>query len=167
MRIDVFGLTFAETALVLLFGVFAAMLAGKTEENRALKEISGQRQQIATLQQDLKTERQNNTTLTRNMAELLPKLRSSAFPSCAETGIAEGWLFTATVKGRDAFEVDGISLTLSNLLNNYSTQLRQATESECRERVRLYVGKDISGADYEYALRRISQHFYVGYMGSR
>ena len=137
MRIDVFGLTFAETALVLLFGVFAAMLAGKTEENRALKEITGQREQIATLQQDLKTERQNNTTLTRNIAELQPKLRSSAFPSCAETGITEGWLFTATVKGRDAFEIDGTSLTMANLLNNYSTQLRKANTSECRERVRL------------------------------
>jgi hypothetical protein len=167
MRIDVFGLTFAETALVLLFGVFAAMLAGKTEENRALKEISGQREQIATLQRDLKTERQNNTILTRNMAELLPKLRSSAFPSCAEKGISEGWLFTATVKGMDAFEIDGISLTLADLLENYSTQLRKATASECRERIRLYVSKDISGADYEYALRRISQSFYVGYMGSR
>lgn len=167
MRIDVFGLTFAETALVLLFGVFAAMLAGKAEENRALKEITSQREQIATLQGDLKTERQNNTTIARDMAELLPKLRSSAFPSCAEKGITEGWLFTATVKGRDAFEIDGISLTLAKLLNDYSIQLQKATASECRERIRLYVGKDISGADYEYALRRISQSFYVAYMGSR
>jgi hypothetical protein len=167
MRIDVLGLTLAETALVLLFAIFSALLASKAEENRALKRATGQQEQIAALQRDLNSERQSNSDLSRRMAALLPKLRSSAFPSCAETGKAQGWLFTATVRGRDAYEIDGDRLTLADLIKKYSEPLREASTAECRQRIRLYVSNEISGEEYEYAMRRVSQYFYVGYMGPR
>ncbi|GEM_PF-4237656 len=167
MRIDIFGLTFAETALVLLFGVFAALLAGKAEENRVLSEAKIQQEHMATMQASLDAEKQRSASLSRKLESLAPKLRSSVLPSCAETGLTQGWLFTATVKSSDSYEIDGASLNLSKLLEVYSAQLQQASGAECRERIRLYVGEGISGADYEYALRRISQYFYVAYMGSR
>lgn len=167
MRIDVFGLTLAETAFVLLFALFAALLAGTMAEKQTLRQASGQAEKIAALQRDLNAERQSKAELSRQMAILLPKLRSSAFPSCAETGKAQGWLFTATVRGVDAYEVDGVLLTLADLLKSYSSQLKDADKAECRQRIRLYVGNDVSGGAYEYAMRRVGQYFYVGYMGPR
>ncbi len=100
------------------------------------------------------------------MDALLPKLRSTAFPTCVAVGKAKDWLFTATVRGRDAYEIEGQLVSLANITKLYSVQLRDADENECRQRVRLYVGKGVSGEEYEYAMRRISQNFYVGYMGS-
>ncbi len=160
MRIDIVGLSLAETALVLLFGVFAALLAGKAEEGRVTQQVSTQREQITTLER-------NNADLKQRMAILLPKLRSSAFPSCAEVGKAQGWLFTATVRGRDTYDIGGDSLALASLLTLYSKQLRESDEGECRQRIRLYVGKGVSGAEYEYAMRRLGQYFYIGYLGEQ
>jgi hypothetical protein len=61
---DIVGFTLAETAFVLLFAVFAALLAGKTEERRALKQVNGQLWQINRLQQDLNSARQSTAELS-------------------------------------------------------------------------------------------------------
>ena len=164
MRIDIFGLSLAETALVLLFGVFAALLTRETEHNKAM---GLQEAHVAELTNSLNTAEAGNAALKARMDALLPKLRSTAFPTCLAVGKAKDWLFTATVRGRDAYEIEGHVLALANITRLYSVQLHDADESECRQRIRLYVGREVSGEDYEYAMRRISQNFYVGYMGSR
>lgn len=129
--------------------------------------VQGQLGQINRLQQDLNSARQSTAELSGQLAALLPKLRSRAFPSCAETGKVQGWLFTATVRGRDTYDIDGNVFTVSDLTTAYSRQLREASESSCRQRIRLYVGDGVSGEEYEYAMRQLAQHFYIGYMGSK
>ena len=166
MRIDIVGLSLAETALVLLFTVFVGLLAGKTEENRLLNQASREHEELLRVQRDLTSERESKAELSRQVAAMLPKLRSSAFPSCAEAGKSEGWLFAATVRGRNTYEIGGKLFTLTDLTSFYSKQLQEAYKSECRERVRLYVGDAVSGEEYEYAMRRVAQYFYVGYMGA-
>jgi hypothetical protein len=162
---DIVGFTLAETAFVLLFAVFAALLAEKTEESHALKQVNSQLGQLTRLQQDLNSERQSNAELSGQIATF--KLRSRAFPSCAETGKVSGWLFTATVRGRDAYDIDGTLFTVSTLTAAYAKQLREASEASCRQRIRLFVGDGVSGEEYEYAMRQVAQHFYIGYMGSK
>ncbi|MGO9575930.1 MAG: hypothetical protein ACLPTQ_16570 [Terriglobales bacterium] len=163
---DIIGFTLAETAFVLLFAVFAALLAEKAQEGRAHKQVGGQLDQISRLQSDLNSERRSNAELSERIATLLPKLRSSAFPSCAEAGKTQGWLFTATVRGKDMYDIEGTVFTVSALTAAYSKQLREAREADCRQRIRLYVGRGVSGEEYEYAMRQLAQYFYIGYMGS-
>jgi hypothetical protein len=164
---DIIGFTLAETAFVLLFAVFAGLLSGKAQEANVTRQASDQLTQIARLQQDLNSSRQNNAQLSARIAALMPKLRSAAFPSCAETGRVQGWLFTATVNGRDSYEIDGVPFTALEIIKKYSSQLREASDSACRQRIRLYVGDRVSGEEYEFAMRQIGQYFYIGYMGSK
>ncbi len=64
------------------------------------------------------------------------------------------------------YDIEGTVFTVSALTAAYSKQLREAREADCRQRIRLYVGRGVSGEEYEYAMRQLAQYFYIGYMGS-
>ena len=121
----------AETAFVLLFGVFAALLTSETQHTRAM---SLQKSRVAELTQNLDSAKAGNVALKARMDALLPKLRSTTFPTCVAVGKAKDWLFTATVRGRDAYEIEGQLVSLANITKLYSVQLRDADENECRQK---------------------------------
>jgi hypothetical protein len=88
-------------------------------------------------------------------------------PSCSELGKAGGPLFTATIRGRDQYEVDGTPFTFEGLRGRFSDALSNATRDKCVHSIRVNYGADVSVQDYDSALRHIEQLFYTTKLGQR
>ncbi len=156
-RTDIVGLTLAEIALVVLFSFVAIFIPAYSRLSRKLRAYHAP--DVATLQSALKTAADENEKLKAEIESSRRNLRSAAVPTCAELNKAD-WLFTAVIRGPDSYEADGVAYSLSELLRRYSSDLSEASEEGCRHRVKLYYGRQVNLADYDYALRRIEQHFY-------
>ena len=156
MRSDIVGYTLAETALALLFTVFAGMLAQRT----------------ATVDVERSPQPPTSTVKTPPPSSAganskSPRLLSPNLPSCAQQGSSNDWLFSVVVHGKDAYEHLSRILTLDQLLKQYSAQLRDANLRGCRHTIKVFVGEDVSGLDYDYAIRHLSVWFYPKYMGPK
>lgn len=156
------GLTLAEISLVLLFSFLVAFVPAYERLAKAV----GNPGDVAKLQKELDGVRAENNGLKDEIEKLKAKknLRSAAVPSCAEVTQAD-WLFTAVVRGSDDYYVDGQQYSLESLLNKFSMQMSEADKNRCRHRIKLYYDKNISLKEYDYALRRIEQHFYDSKLG--
>lgn len=151
------GLTLAEIALVLLFSFLALFIPAYSRLNRKVK-LNGSID-VAKLQTDLKNATAANDRLKAEIEKSRRNLRSAAVPSCAELNNAD-WLFTAVIRGSDAYEVNGNRYSLRTLLQTYAPELSEANKNGCRHRVKLYYGKDVSLPEYDSALRKVEQYFY-------
>jgi phosphatidylserine decarboxylase len=151
------GLTFAEIALVLLFSFLTLFVPAYARLGRKFKLYSSV--DVPKLQSDLKNAKAINESLKAEIDKSRRNLRSAAIPACAELNKAD-WVFTAVIRGSDAYEVKGNQYSLNALLHNYATELSEANKNGCRHRVKLYYGKDVSLFEYDAALRKIEQYFY-------
>jgi hypothetical protein len=151
------GLTLAEIALALLFSFLVLFVPAYTRLNRKLKLY--RTVDVVKLQNDLKNATATNESLKAEIDKSRRNLRSAAMPTCAELNKAD-WVFTAVIRGSDAYEVNGNRYSLSTLLQTYATELSEAKKNGCRHRVRLYYGKDVSLPEYDSALRKVEQYFY-------
>ena len=163
-RSDIVGLTLAEIALVLLFSFLALFVPAYARLNRTLTKSGALN--VAKLQTEVNNAtaanerlKAENERLKTQIDKSRPNLRSAAMPTCAELNNAD-WLFTAVIRGADAYEINGNRYSLSTLLQAYATELSEASKNGCRHRVKVYYGKDVSLPEYDYALRKIEQSFY-------
>jgi hypothetical protein len=156
-RTDIVGLTLAEIAFVLLFSFLALFIPAYARLNHKLKAYGAV--DVAKLQTELRNATTENGNLKAEIDKSRRNLRSAAVPTCAELNKAD-WLFTAVVRGSDTYEVNGKKYSLNTLLQTYSEQMSEANKNGCKHRVKLYYGKEVSLAEYDYALRRIEQSFY-------
>jgi hypothetical protein len=163
-RFDIVGLTLAEISLVLLFSFVAIFVPSYA---RARKELDAQANKATNsdIEKQLIAVNAENARLQQELQNSRKNLRSVVTPSCVEIGKATDWLFTAIIRGSDAYEVQGEQYTLDALLAKYSPALIQAKQNGCVHRVRIYYGQGLSGLDYDYSLRQIEEHFYTQKLG--
>lgn len=160
-RFDIVGLTLAEVSLVLLFSFIAVFLPayGHIHEQLAARTTPGD------LQKQLLAANASNTRLQQELENSRPNLRSAATPTCVEVGKATGWLFAATIRGADTYQVLDQPYTLDDLLHKYAPALAEAAQAGCRQRVKVYLGQGVSAVDYDDALRRLEESFYDTKLG--
>jgi hypothetical protein len=169
-RLDIVGLSLAETALVLLFvllGAFAPAYAHLKHIFRSDNaEIAHLNAQLAKAQQNLSTAQDHLAMLQQEFAADRPKLRSRATPSCFELNkTSDRWLFTLVVRGADKYEVDGRIFTFPDLLKAHSREIEQGHQDDCRFSIKIASGDDVSGMEYEAAEIRLGQVFYMTQAG--
>ena len=164
-RTDIVGLTLAELALALLFCLLATLAPSFVKAQKAALAQGEQAKEKEVLEKRVGDLERENAVQRSRLQIASRQLRSVAAPSCFELGKANDWLFDTTVRGRDAYQVNQQTLTLDAVLNAYSSDLGFATENGCKQRIRTYYGIGVPGIDYDYALRRIEEHFYTKKMG--
>jgi hypothetical protein len=164
-RLDIVGLSLAEIALVLVFGVlaiFAPAYSRLKKELRSTNSVSlPLRDQITSLQQQLRKAQVENSTLREQFVAQRPNLRSKQTPSCMELHKAATWLFTAVVLGADRYEIDGQKYTLQELLTTYSSATSSAKQDGCVQSIKISCGENVSGSQYQTALVQLGQSFYI------
>jgi hypothetical protein len=160
-RSDIVGWTLAEISLALLFAFLVLLIPAYARLNRKLNDSS--KPDVAA---ELKNVVAENKVLKAEIEKSRRNLRSVATPSCAELGKASDWLFTATIRGSDSYDVGANRYTLAGLAQAYSHDIAEATRNGCRLRVKLYYGAEVSAAEYDAALRKIEQRFYDLKLGS-
>ena len=158
-QFDIVGLTLAEVALVLLFSFLVLFVPAYARLSRRVEQSGAGAVNVAKLQTDLKNALAENARLKAEIDKSRPNLRSAAMPTCAELNKAD-WLFTAVIRGADAYEVNDKTYSLGTLLQAYAPELSDASKNGCRHRVKLYYGKNVSLPEYDFALRKIEQSFY-------
>ncbi len=164
-RVDIVGFTLAELSLVLLYVFLALTLPSR---NTLQTETTRLSQQVTSLQAEIQRLLREKSFLPEPKPappEEKPRLRSAATPSCIEKGIVADWLFTAIIRGRDAYEVHGRRLTLAGLLSMYQPQVSASKEAGCVHSAKIQLGAGVSAVDYDFALRRIEQNFYTKKLG--
>lgn len=164
-RTDIVGLTLAELALVLLFCMVTVVKPVHSTRNQdavasARKDLAEQKSLVLALTKE-------NDALRARFSAERPNLRSKQIPSCREKGIVTDWLFVTTIRERNLYDIQGgVTVTLEKLLGLYSPRLTKAAQQGCVESIEVYLGKDVSAVDYDYALRRLEEHFYTAQMGT-
>lgn len=159
-RFDIVGLTLAEVSLVLLFSFIAIFIPAYS---RARKEAA--KADAGDVQKQLDAAKLDNARLQKELENSRRNLRSVVTPSCVEISKATDWLFAATVRGADNYEVLDQQYTLDGLLAKYAAALAQAKQDDCVHRIRIYYGAGVSGLDYDLAIRRLEEHFYTQKLG--
>jgi hypothetical protein len=165
-RADIIGYTLAELALALLF---AFILISLHSRERLTKGVSGLESEVRDLNRQLIQAKQESDVLKRqvpakgSVAKI--SLRSSAPPSCIEIGLTSEPLFTTVIRGRDSFDVNGSSFTLSELLARFNQDVSAARATGCFHSIKLMVSPTLGAADYDFALRKIEQNFYTKKLG--
>lgn len=170
IRNDVVGLTLAEIALVLLFGFLVLLLPSYARLSRELKtrsapDLRALQMKLAEATAENERLKLENEQFRAEMATTRRHLRSEQIPSCAEINGAD-WLFTAVILGSDAYGVSGHQYTLQSLLQTYSGPLAEAQAEGCKQRVKVYYGKDVSLPEYYSALRQLEDYFYDKKLGA-
>lgn len=164
-RSDIVGLTLAEISLALLFSF---ILIFAPAYSRAQRELDSSRANKATaedLQKKLAAADAENARLHEELENSRHNLRSVVTPSCVEINKATDWLFAATIRGADSYYVSGQQYSLNDLLTKYASALTQAKRDACIQRIRIHYGVGVPLPDYDYALRRIEEHFYTLKLG--
>lgn len=154
---DMIGITLSELAFVVLFSLAAALVPSQFEQENL----------TASLQGEMESLKRQNTELKRQVVTMQSELRSKAKPTCVEAGIAKGWLFTTTIRGRNAYELNGRIMSLEEILSANRQALLVAEKEECLHRIKLFYGLGVAGIDYDYALRRIEEPFATKKMGPK
>jgi hypothetical protein len=160
-RSDIVGYTLAEIALVLLFCIVAVFAPAYAR----LRKQANPKEKIAETQQELSRANAENAQLRKELQDSRHNLRSVAMPSCAELNKSSDWLFTATIRGIDDYEIAGRSYRLADVLKNYSAPLDQARRDGCRHRIRVSYQAGLDANDYFQALTRIEETFYTLKLG--
>ena len=162
--VDIVGYTLAETALVLVF----VLIVVYAPESRKVQKLQGE---LQTTRHDLDAalekqarEQEHPRPIQRKVIDRTA-LRSAAPPSCVETGVATGWLFTATVEGRDSYRINGVKLTFDELQQRYQTNVTEARDAGCFHRVKVYFTPSITSVEYDEALRKLEELFYTRKLG--
>jgi hypothetical protein len=173
-RVDILGLTLAELSLVVLFAFLALALPSRSRLQRATARLSAENKhlssEISTLQEQLSAERTARQALVAEIEKVgstskSTNLRSTAPPTCVEKGVATEWLATMVIRGRDQFEVNGRVIALNEVLEQFAPQLSAGRNAGCFHTARIFVGRNVSAADYDTALRRVEQHVYTRKFG--
>jgi hypothetical protein len=163
-RIDVVGLTLAEIALALLFCVVAVFAPSYARLEKQLRDRPDPNQ-LKALQNKILELQTDNDRLKRDLQAVKQGARSKQTPSCIEIGKAAGPLFTTTIRGEDRYDLDGASLTFQQIRVRFEEILSAAKSDECVQSIRVYYGPEVSVQEYDSALRRIEQLFYVTKLG--
>src|SRR5260370_42424875 len=97
-RVDIVGLTLAELSLAILFAFLILVLPSRARVVAKNHQIAAELSQVRATLEKAQSDVQR---LAARLAlhEALQRGKSKATPSCAETGFANQWLFTTTVKG--------------------------------------------------------------------
>ncbi len=149
---DIIGLTLAELAFLLLFGLSVPAMVTQEQLGEAQA-------------------RADSAEAVADSAEavadsLKRELRSRFPPKCTETGLERDTLFVTTVAGADAFAVGSRIYTLRSLLSRHRMALDQARDRGCRYFVQVYFRPEVETPEYNLALRRLRVHFYTDLRGS-
>jgi hypothetical protein len=156
-RLDVFGLTLAELALVVLFAFLVAAQRNDPAEAKKGGRVQALEAQVASL-------RTENDELKRKLAQFStprPGLRSRQTPSCYETGYNTSWLFTALILRPNTYSVNNVEMDHSKLMMRFRGAVEAARIAGCVHRVQVVAARDLNITDYEAALRQLEQDFYV------
>lgn len=86
--------------------------------------------------------------------------RSNLTPKCSELGLKD-LLFTAVIRGRESYDVNGQTRNFQELLAAYSSDLQEAEKQQCRYSVNVSFQPDVTTDDFVFALRRLRSAFYV------
>ena len=160
-RDDVLGLTLAEVGL---FVVFILLLVGLTKPDLAEK-LRGAEEMIRTLDMRLNHARANWAAARERIRFLqgqLQELQSPQRPSCREAGVADGFLFSLTIEGRQRLRLAGGQLfTFPELLEFFRSDLEDANRGRCVHAISVSYIPDVSIDAYDAALRELEQHFYI------
>ncbi|MBA3913561.1 MAG: hypothetical protein H0X25_06840 [Acidobacteriales bacterium] len=159
---DIIGFTLAEIAFVLLFSFIAIFVPSYIQLSNRLRSAGSV--DVPQLKGELAAAQSKNAQMGAALDQYRRNLRSAAMPSCAEVGV-NTWLFTTTITGGNAYQIEGRTYTLSGILQAYSQQLREASERGCRLRVRVFYGPNVSTNGYDLSLRQLEQHFYDSKLG--
>ena len=157
---DIVGYTLAEIALVLVFCVIAM-------DTHA---VTGLKKQLRTAQDNLFAAQRQLSAQAKLVSKRIDqptKLRSSAPPSCFETGFDRNWLFTTTITGRDSFEIGSNVLTFDQLMARYANQIAASKANGCVPRIQVAFSPGIQVIDYDQALKRLEGQFYPRRLGIR
>jgi hypothetical protein len=164
-RFDIVGLTLAEISLVLLFSFIAIFVPSYARTRQELASVKTNKATANAVEKQLLAANKENVRLQQELENSRRNLRSVVMPSCVEISKATDWLFAATIRGSDDYEVLGQRYTFDGLMTKYSPALAQAKQDGCVHRIIIYYGQGVSGFDYDYALRRIEQPFYTKKLG--
>jgi hypothetical protein len=134
---------------------------------KAAAALKDQTDQTSQLQKQVESLKKKNEHQNKDLEAAAKRLRSVAMPSCLETGAAGDWLFTAIIRSRDSYEVDGKIDSLRQVLDTYGAALDSARSKGCKQSIQVYIGADAAGIEYDFALRRIEEYFYTKKLGPR
>lgn len=160
---DIIGYTLAEIALVLLFAIVAVFLPPYSKASQQLKEVDKANREVAKQREEVRLLKNQLAELqTRSANEpRAADLKSKQTPSCKELGIESGFLFTTTITSADTYVVNGEYVNSDQLRNMFREALNVAASKQCKESVRVLYSARVSTAEYDEALRKIEQLFYV------
>ena len=88
-------------------------------------------------------------------------LKSTITPSCIEVELADTYLATITVIGRDSFRVLGQTYTYNDLKTLYAHELEEARKYDCRHSIKVSCARGISAEDYNMGLIKLRRLFYT------
>jgi len=172
-RIDIVGLTLAEVALTLLYAIVGLWLPARTggDETQALRErgvaLQGEIRKLERTVGDQEEKLAEKQRTIDQFSAPRPGCRSRAAPSCAETGFSPRLLFTTVIRGSDSYEVAGRIVSVREILTAFEPEIAAAKQAECVHRIGVAVSRDLGGVDYDAALRRMEQYFYLRKLGVR
>jgi uncharacterized coiled-coil protein SlyX len=160
---DIIGYTLAEIALVLLFALVAVFLPSYSKASKQLKEVEKANRQVAEQREEVRLLKSQLAELQTRTADepRAADLKSKQTPSCKELGVDTGFLFTATITSADTYVVNGQEVNSDQLRNMFRDALNVAARKQCKESVRVFYSARVSTAEYDEALRKIEQLFYV------
>jgi hypothetical protein len=167
-RFSIIGFTEAELGFIVAILLFAAMSAHRTAVAKPVpkltpavsrKDFENLKQQFSQLARSNAQEIQKNLELQREL-DRQSNLRSRQKPSCTERHIAQGFVAEIQVTGIDQFQLEGKTFDMSDLLQRFSPELKQAQNAGCIQSIRVIPGANISTRDYVQARNALGQHFY-------
>jgi hypothetical protein len=96
-----------------------------------------------------------------------PGCRSRALPSCEEKENSPHLLFKLVIVGSDSYEAEARVLSMKGIKQRFAKDIEEAKQAECRHRVGIAISRELTGVDYDTALRRLKRDFYVEHLGVR
>jgi hypothetical protein len=160
-RFSIIGFTEAELGFIVAILLLAAMLSHRTAVVKptskptpavSLKEFESLKQQVSQLTISNKA--------LKHALDQQSNLRSRLKPPCVERHIAKGFIGDIRVTGIDQFQLEGKTFNMDDLLDRFSTELKQAQEAGCVQSIRITPSPNISPGDYVRARNALGQHFY-------
>jgi hypothetical protein len=170
-HIDVFGLTLAELAFVVLFAFLVAAQRNVSPEQlvEAQNHTIKAQKRIEELDREVARLHAENQELGAKSADIpapRPGLRSQQTPSCSETGFDRGFLFTALIVGPDMYSITNVPMNYAQVIGKYRDSIDNAKKAGCIHRVQVVGSQDLNIRDYDVALQKLERHFYVRRLGA-
>lgn len=187
----IIGMTLAETFLLILFVVWYSHGAGAGPEWEKIArrrqaqiddlhaELQQQKEKLLELERVRDWWRKNfgtnppssidelqvalqpqGLTITKVDQDAKSSGRSNLTPKCSELGLKD-ILFTAVIRGRESYEVNGREENFQELLGAYDPDLQKAHTQQCKYSVNVSYARDVTTDDFVFALRRLRSAFYV------